>query len=47
LLIPNMEAQYGGIGRFQRDIGAAARRDADIRRSQRRCVIDAITDLGD
>lgn len=38
-----MEA--GGIGRFQRHIGAAANGDADIRRRQSRRVVDAVADL--
>ena len=39
--------QHGGVGGFQRHVGAAAHGDADIGRGQRRGVVDAVADLGD
>ncbi len=39
--------QHSGVGGFERNIRAAAHGDSDIRRSQRRRVVDPVPDLAD
>ena len=38
--------QDRGVGRFQRDVGAAAHGDAEICRGKGRGIVDAVADLG-
>lgn len=34
------------VGGFQRDIGTATHRNADVRSSERRCIADTVANLG-
>ena len=45
--VDHAAVQDRGVGGFERDVGAAAHRDADICRGERRGVVDAVADLGD
>ncbi len=44
---PTRPWRIGGVGGFERHVGAAAHGDADIGRGEGRGVVDAVADLGD